>query len=124
MCLRAVDYGLKGSLLGRLYVMYKHELTKKLVVNCDGSKLRLITRNTICFYYYKIRVSTFTLFPLICHPGSRAVNSILMSSSLLDTNNPARAVNRLFPISSSFWQTCCSSKRSDNAKPNYKSLHV
>ena len=50
---------------------------------------------------------TFTLLPLIFHPVSRALNSILISSLMLDINIPASGASNLCPLSSSFWQTCC-----------------
>ena len=46
-------------------------------------------------------IRTFTLLPLIFHPGSSLLSSILMSLLLLDTNIPASGVSSLFPLSSS-----------------------
>ena len=46
-------------------------------------------------------IRTFTLLPLIFHPGSSVLSSILMSLLLLDTNIPASGVSSLFPLSSS-----------------------
>ena len=66
--------------------------------------------------FFRKRLHTLTFPSLIFQPDSRAVNSILTSSLLLDTNSPARAVNSLLPISSSFLQTCCLSEGNHQCK--------
>ena len=55
----------------------------------------------------KFPVRTFTLLPLIFHPGSSLLSSILMSLLLLDTNIPASGVSSLFPLSSSSRNIFC-----------------
>lgn len=66
--------------------------------------------------FFRTRLHTLTFPSLIFQPDSRAVNSILTSSLLLDTNSPARAVNSLLPISFSFLQTCCLSEGNHQCK--------
>ena len=55
--------------------------------------------------YFSFR--TFILLPLIFHPGSSALSSIVMSSLLFDTNIPEYGARSLFPRLSSSWQMLC-----------------
>ena len=83
-----------------------------LVLETDSPKLIQTCRVDFNQYYIikeakllttKFTIRTFTLLPLIFHPGSSLLSSIVMSLLLLDTNIPASGVSSLFPFSSSSW---------------------